>query len=555
LAKLGVYVTKFSVPGPAQSTISLMVDAGRPFFIVGRNGTGKSALMNWLQRNSQLNTIYLPGSRTALFDGESLSLTPNSRRDLASNLSIWDRNDESRWRNYSGNQRNEKAIHDLTAAEHQYKNDCANKIAENSAPVETAAAIAKLQAKEAPLDRVNQLLEQANIPVRMLIADNELKATLGGNTFSYARMSDGERIALILIAEVISAKPGVVFLIDEPELHLHRSIITPLIATLIKSRPDCEFVISTHELDLPTSIPNSRVCIVRSVTWQNDGRVGHWDLDMIDRPVDLPEGFVTDILGSRRRVLFTEGDTASLDVPIYSVLFPKVSIRPKGSCKSVQQAVVGIRSTTSLHHTEAFGLVDNDGMSEQTIIAFQAEGIYPLPLFSVESLYYDVGVLASVAKRQAATYEVDEEKQADLIAGLLADIITEGIAAAAKQGTAEHLAGRLAERQVRDTLLAQMPRREELVSAASPTIQITGQSAYPAELARFQAMLATKDLHGIIARYPVRHSGILGAIAKALKFQGRTDYETAAVARICSDETLRDALLLKLSPLSTVINA
>ncbi|MED5546026.1 MAG: AAA family ATPase [Pseudomonadota bacterium] len=548
-------MTEFSVPGPAQSTISLTVDAGRPLFIVGRNGTGKSALMNWLQRKSQLNTSYLPGSRTALFDGESLSLTPNSRRDLTNDLTVWDNSTETRWRNHVGNRRNEKAIHDLTAAEHQYKSDCANKIAENLGPVETANAIAKLQAKEAPLDRVNQFLEQANIPVRMLIADNELKATLEGNTFSYARMSDGERIALILIAEVISAKPGVVFLIDEPELHLHRSIITPLIATLIKSRPDCQFVISTHELDLPSSVLNSRVCIVRSVTWQDNGEAGHWELDIVDQAVDLPEEFVTDILGSRRRILFTEGDATSLDVPMYSVLFPQVSIRPKGSCKSVQQAVVGIRSTTSLHHTEAFGLVDNDGMADQTIVDFQAEGIYPLPLFSVESLYYDADVITAVAKRQAATYEADEAKQADLIAILLADVATEGIAAAAKQGTAEHLAGRLAERQIRDAFLAQMPKREDLVAEASSTIQITGQSAYPAEIARFQAMLSAQDLHGIIARYPVRHSGILKAIAKALKFQGRPDYETAAIARICSDKALREALLLKLAPLSTVINA
>lgn len=548
-------MTDFSVPGPADLTSSLSVDSGHPLFIVGRNGTGKSALMNWLLRISPPNAVYLPGSRTALFDGESLSLTPSSRRDLASNLGVWDNNDDARWRNHSGNRRNEKAIHDLTAAEHQYKNDCANTIALNSDASETAAAIAKLQAKESPLDKVNQILEQANIAVQLLIADNELKATSGGNIFSYARMSDGERIALILVAEVISAKPGAVFLIDEPELHLHRLIVTPLVATLIRSRPDCEFVISTHELDLPTSIAKSKVCIVRSVTWQSDGQVQYWDFDIVDRTDDLPEGLVTDILGSRRRVLFTEGSASSLDVPMYSVLFPKVSIRPKGSCKDVKQAVIGIRSTTSLHHTEAFGLIDNDGMSEQAIIDFQVENIHPLPFFSVESLYYDVDVLAAVATRQAATHGADEEKQAELIAGYLADVISEGIAAAAKQGTGEHLAGRLAERQVRDALLTQMPKRDELIEATSSTIEIGGQSAYPAELARFQAMLAANDLHSIIARYPVRHSGILGAVAKALKFQGRSDYETAAIARISSDEKLRDKLLGKLAPLSTVINA
>lgn len=535
--------------------MTFTVDSDHPLFIVGRNGTGKSAFMQCLHQQAQLNTIYLPGSRTALFDDESLSLTANSRRQLASNLRTWDNQTQARWKNVSGNQRNEKAIHDLTAAEQQYTNDCAKTIGANLDPDETAAAIAKLQSKESPLDRVNQLLEQATIPVQMLIDKSELKAMSGGNIFSYARMSDGERIALILIAEVVAAERGVVFLIDEPELHLHRSIVVPLIATLIKSRPDCAFVVSTHELDLPTSIANSRVCIVRSVTWHSSGEVEHWDFDVVDRANDLPEGLVTDILGSRRRVLFTEGTATSLDVPMYSVLFPKASIRPKGGCKDVQHAVVGVRSTTDLHHTEAFGLVDNDGMTEQGIIDLQAESIYPLPFFAVESLYYDADVLAAVARRQAATHEADEGKQVDLVTTFLADIVGKGIAAAAAQGTAEHLAARLAERHVRDALLAQLPRREELVAAPAPIIQISGQSAYPAELERFHAMLDAQDLHGIIARYPVRHSGILSAVAKALKFQGRTDYESTALAQISTNATLRNTLLNKLTPLSTMINA
>jgi hypothetical protein len=142
---------------------------------------------------------------------------------------------------------------------------------------------------------------------------------------------------------------------------------------------------------------------------------------------------------------------------MYSVLFPKVSIRPKGSCKDVQHAVAAIRSTSGLHRTEPFGLIDNDGMTGQAIIDFQAASIFPLTFFSVESLYYDADVLAAVARRQAATHEADEEKQADLIVEFLADIVAAGIDAAAKPGTAENLAGRVAERQVRDALLAQMP--------------------------------------------------------------------------------------------------
>lgn len=546
-------MTEFSVPGPDDSTITLNVAAKRPLFLVGRNGTGKSALMNYLRQQSTTITVYLPGSRTALFDSENMSLTTTDRQQLFGQLANWDRQDDTRWKNTSGNIRNEKAIFDLVAAENSHKIDCANVIIEDRDPATTSAAIEKLQAKNSPLDKVNMILEQANIQVRMVVSGDSLMASSGGYFYSYARMSDGERIALILIAEVVSADEGVTFLIDEPELHLHRLIVSPLMTALIKLRSDCEFVIGTHELDLPTYIVGSRICIVRSITWAVTRAVDYWDLDIIDDIEYLPEELVFDILGSRRRVLFTEGISNSLDVPMYSCLFPNVSIRPKGSCKDVVHAVKGVKSTVSLHRAEAYGLIDNDGMSCESIQNHQDEGVYALPFFSVESLYYDIAVLTAVAKMQAATFHSDESKQPTLVAELLAKVVDEGVTAAAHEGTAQHLAGRLAERQVRDAFLSQMPRREELIATPSATIRIIGQNAYPEELACFHEMVAARNIQGIISRYPVRHSGILNGIAKALKFQGRSDYEIAAIARISSDKALRDSLLLKLEPLSTVI--
>ena len=59
-----------------------------------------------------------------------------------------------------------------------------------------------------------------------------------GAIYSFAKMSDGERTCLIFAAEVVSAPPGSVFVVDEPELHLHRSIIVPLLKSLIETRAD-----------------------------------------------------------------------------------------------------------------------------------------------------------------------------------------------------------------------------------------------------------------------------------------------------------------------------
>ena len=221
----------------------------------------------------------------------------------------------------------------------------------------------------------------------------------------------------------------------------------------------------------------------------------------------------------------------------------------------MQRAVAGIKSTTPLHHTEAYGLIDNDGMSPQQIADNEADGVYALPVFSVESLYYDPDVVRAVAERQAATMAAKEDDQQAIVAGYLAEVIAGVRTAASAPQTAEHLAGRVAERHVRDELIAQMPKRDELIAATSNVIQISGQSPYPAELSRFQGMVAASDAFGIIARYPVRQSSILTAVAKALKFQNRADYEAAAVTRVSSDQVLQVKLLTKLAPLSGVLNS
>ncbi|WP_442947933.1 AAA family ATPase [Nostoc sp.] len=45
----------------------------------------------------------------------------------------------------------------------------------------------------------------------------------GGTPYSIAELSDGERNALLIAANVLTVKNGTLVLIDEPERHLHRS--------------------------------------------------------------------------------------------------------------------------------------------------------------------------------------------------------------------------------------------------------------------------------------------------------------------------------------------
>ena len=520
--------------------VQVTVRAGSPVFILGRNGTGKSALVNSLAAQWRGKVIYMPGSRPSYFDNESLSMTPASRRQFTTNQQHYDSQPDTRWKSMEGTARNEKAIHDLLAAETQYKLDAANQIkAEGS----SSSAIARLQADNSPLDIVNSLLAQANLAVQLKVAGGELRAIQGGSLYSYARMSDGERSALVFAAEVVAAQPGMVFLIDEPELHLHSSIVVALVKALILERPDCGFVVCTHQLELPIAVQGGAIVLVRDSVWQG-GAIASWDVDVIHDPEQIPEWLWVDVIGARRKILFIEGNNkTSLDQPLYSLLFPKVSVRPRTSCKDVVRAVEGLRAVEGVHRARAFGLIDHDGMSVEQVKKFENDGIYPLPIFAVESLIYSQEAQSIVAAQQAETLGIPPQK-------MLAEAKDAAIESLKGQGRKEHLASRLAERQMRDQLLSEIPTRQQLMEQTVNDLNITFKSPYPDELTRLTVLVDTSDIHGIVSRYPVRESGVLDSIAKGLRFNNRDDYERAVLRRVGLDANLRDALKQKLGNLA-----
>ena len=520
--------------------VQLTVKAGSPVFILGRNGTGKSALVNSLAAQWIGKVIYMPGSRPSYFDTESLSMTPASRRQFTTQQQHFNSQPDTRWKSMDGTARNEKAIHDLQTAETQYKLDAANQIkAEGS----SSAAIARLQAENSPLDIVNSLLAQANLSVRLKVDGGELRALQGGSLYSYARMSDGERSALIFAAEVVAAQSGMVFLIDEPELHLHSSIVVALVKALILERPDCGFVVCTHQLELPTAVQGCEIVLVRDSCWQ-DGKIVSWDVDVIRDSEQIPEWLWVDVIGARSKILFIEGNnTTSLDQPLYSLLFPKVSLRMRNTCKDVMRAVEGLRAVEGVHRAKAFGLIDHDGMSAEQMSKFEGSGIYPLPIFAVESLIYSQEAQHAVAEKQAETLDIDPQEMLD------AAKIT-AIESLKGQGKKEHLASRVAERQMRDKLLSEIPTRQQLMEQIGGDLNVAVKSPYPDELARLIALADMSDIHGIVSRYPVRESGVLDGIAKGLRFNNRDDYERALLRRVGVDADLRKALKQKLGKLA-----
>ena len=537
---------EFSLPSRG-GILSVTLEQGGTLFVLGRNGTGKSALIHYMRnacgKIKESNIVYIPGSRPSYFDGDSLNMTANARVQFETNSANWDTSPDIRIRPIAGTSRNERAIFDLQTAEIEYRVQASYDVqCEGS----SSPAIARLQSKNSPLDRVNRLLEQANLPIRTAISAGELRAERDGENYSISKMSDGERAALIIIADVISARPRSTFIIDEPELHLHRAIIVPLLSALVAERPDCRMIISTHELALANDHPASQILLVRGCTWQRQAP-SSWDIDLLRNSDEIPDDLRIDLLGSRQTILFIEGISTSRDLPLYATLFPKISVKHRATCTEVHKAVTGLRQIESFHHTSAFGLVDNDSMSDEYKETLRKDFVFALPMFAVESLYYSSEVIRAVAERQGVTLSSNPDDLIDTARNSAFAILRQ-------KGKIEHLAARVAERQMRDLVLKAMPTRDQMTSDDSIALSISVESPYPTSLARIKMLMESEDLDAIVAGYPIRESGILGNIAKSLHFIGDADYERAALAVVSSRPELANALRAKLGDLPNFLS-
>ncbi len=402
-----------------------------------------------------------------------------------------------------------------------------------------------------PFKQLNELLALGTLTVSLENSEGEeilAQHGNGGAKFSIAKMSDGERSAAIIAVTVLTVEPETVLLIDEPERHLHRAIIVPFLSALFNQRKDCSFVVSTHEIDLPVANPDALVLMVRSCTWNGDIAKA-WDVEVLEPNTELPEELKLAILGARERILFVEGGSSSLDLPLYSALFPRLSVVPKGNCIDVKRAVSGLRGPScDLHHVKAFGLIDRDDRSEEKIQELADKSVFALGVCSVESLYYCSDAIAAVAHRQAESLGSKADEMIELAEKNALDALKQN-------GLAERMAARRCERTVRSSMMSQLPNWKELMGTdASSKISACVNSPCRDELERFRKLATDGKLDDLVARYPLDTS-VFDAIAKALTCPKRKDYEQMVVTLIRKNDDLAKKLKQRISDLSSALEA
>lgn len=245
------------------------------------------------------------------------------------------------------------------------------------------------------LDRVQKIWE-AVLPHRKLFKSAGVIETYPtdepANKYNASGMSDGERVIFYLIGEVVCAAQNLIIVIDEPEMHLHKSLIKTLFDLIEKERPDCSFIYLTHDIDSAFTRQNA----IKIWTKSYEGN-DVWDYEILDETSPIPEQLYLEVLGSRKPVIFLEGESSSIDYEIYEQVYDGYTLKPLGSCNKVIQFVNAFNEQKGFHHIDSFGIVDRDRRQHGDLVNLNAKGIWVLDVAEAENLLLIENIVKAVS--------------------------------------------------------------------------------------------------------------------------------------------------------------
>jgi Protein of unknown function (DUF4435)/AAA domain, putative AbiEii toxin, Type IV TA system len=410
-------MTQFELPPKSKGTPSVPFENIRSMVIVGANGSGKSRIGAQIERMAGAQGHRLSAQR-ALNIPSYVQPQAYEQAECTLLYGSYDAGQKleqrvaSKFGNRWGNEPVTRMLGDfqhllalLFADETKRSRDYAR------------AALSVLPTEKPPKCKLDTLSEiwKVVMPQRTLtIFDDKIEAqTTSGQKYEAREMSDGERVTVYLMGQALCAPASAIIIIDEPEIHLHRAIQGLLWDKIEESRPDCTFIYITHDLDFAATRTGARKI------WLKEYDGTDWTWEEIPEGPALPDALLFQVLGSRRPLLFVEGDETSYDSAIYTALYPKEMVVPRQSCEKVVEATKSMSTLASLHNLSVRGLVDRDRRGDAEVGALRGDGVLVADVAEVENLLCVPEALEAVAKKLSA------EDVAKARAGAEAAVITE----------------------------------------------------------------------------------------------------------------------------------
>lgn len=364
------------------------------------------------------------------------------------------------------------------------------------------------------LDRLRRLWESV-FPANRIVrsAGSLMFATASGDDLIDSRsLSRGEQTVLYHIAAMLYAPRGSVVFVEDPSLFVHPSILNHLWNELERLRPDCRFVYDTVDVAFVGSRTANTCVWVRRF----DASATAWDYDVLPTTRLSEECFV-DLIGTRRPVLFIEGDAEhSIDARLYSLVFADCTVRPLGSCDKVIETTRAFRDMQPMHRLDSRGIVDRDRRTDEEVEYLRRKGIDVPEVAEVENIFLTEGVVRAMAAIRRA--------DPDRVAAKVRQAVMRGFGERLEEQALQHVRHRV-KRQAEcriDARFSCITAMELHLSRLVEKLQPRRQ--YDELLQAFRALLAADDYAGVLKVF--NHKPMLpdSGVAELLGYPSRDAY-------------------------------
>lgn len=201
--------------------------------------------------------------------------------------------------------------------------------------------------------------------------------------YSITEASDGEKTVLYFIMVTLLSPKNAFVLIDEPENHLNGSLMRKLFDALEQERGDIKFIYATHNTSFIENRKGAKLIYLEKTTKKH-----FWKFKKLKNYENIPFELILDIEGTNDDVIFCEGENDhSLDIKLYSLLFPNKQIISAQGCEKVTLQTKMFDDNRKVLRKKAHGIVDYDFRDKDEITHLNNLNVYTLNVNEIENAY------------------------------------------------------------------------------------------------------------------------------------------------------------------------
>lgn len=490
-----------SLPPRIDGSAPPTIGPGRQTVIIGANGAGKTRFARRLGADLSADPAKRP-----LFNVSAIKALYDSRPAPQSIDTLYDATIPEGRREHDATQLERLMgllVHDEMVNLFSYK--------------ASHAAGLKTQLKPTRLDTVIDLWQEMFPDNRILISSGRMLFSRPDDTdsatYSAMQLSAGEKAVIYYIGAILYAPKGAVVMIDSPEMFLHPSLMQSLWNRIELLRPDCAFVYITHDLSFASSRSDATTIWVRRF----DPSLAAWDYELMPPHSPLSDGAYLAIMGSRKPVLFIEGDGVhSIDARLYPLIFKDYSVQSLGSCNKVIEAVRTFNDLSAFHHLDSCGIVDRDRRDSKEVDYLRRKRIMVPDVAEIENIL----MLEEVVRAVASYCKKDENRvfqkvKAAIISGFRRELRQQALM------HTRHRVKRMMEYKV-DGRFSDINTFEQHISQLAKELNPKG--LYDTFCQSFRSMIAAGDYAGILRVYNQKSMLPASNVASLCGLKGKDEY-------------------------------